>query len=156
MEKRAIEEIDTTITLFDGNKVEYRNILHIDENNLAGEFADHPVLLGYVGTLVARAERAYENAKLDFEVLVAQIDKDIRHNAAVNNVKITEAKIASQIKRDPDFYDASVIKNEAYEQYKLMRALETGLKERGAMLVSLGATIRQELDMTSIQIRNSQ
>lgn len=144
---------DTTLLLYDGKVTSYSDLLVIDEANLAAEYSRQAAWLGYIGVLTAEAEADYEKAKLDSETLYAETDARIRLDLAAKGVKITEDLVKSRVLLDDEYVAALNAKIESLKSFKMMKALETGMKEKGNMLVSLGATVRQEMDMTTLVSR---
>lgn len=146
-------DYDQPITLPDGKETTFARLLVIDRDNLSREFSIHAAWLGYIGTLTADAEANYEKAKLDNETLRAEKDATARREFNTKNVKFTEAMVMAWVQMDDEYIDSCSAKIELYRQYKTLRAIEAAMKEKGSMLVSLGATMRQELDMTGLQLR---
>lgn len=144
---------DQELTLPDGKSTTYAQLLVIDKDNLSAEFASHAAWLGYIGVLSAEAEADYEQAKLELETLYAEKDAQARLEFNSKNVKFTEKMIEAWVNMDGAYINAQQAKVEALKMYKILRALETAMKEKGSMLVSLGAMVRQEMDMTGMQIK---
>lgn len=142
-----------TLLLTDGKATNYNDLLVIDETNLSAEFASHAAWLGYIGVLTAEAEAEYEKAKLEADQLEAETDAKARVSFNRSNVKATEAMVKAYVLMDDDYTSALDSKIEKLKTYKTLKALETAMKEKGNMLVSLGATMRQEMDMTNLVSR---
>lgn len=147
------EYYDQVITLPDGKETTFARLLVIDRDNLSHEFSSHAAWLGYIGTLTADAESNYEQAKLENETLRAEKDATARREFNTKNIKFTENMVDAWVRMDDEYIDSCQNKIECFKTYKIIRALETAMKEKGSMLISLGATMRQELDMTGLQVR---
>lgn len=150
---KNFKEFDQAITLPDGKVTSFSDLLIIDRDNLAQEFAEHAAWLGYIGILTAEAEEAYETAKQSAETLYAEKDADARLTFNSKNLKFTETMVKNYVELDNDYISAQQYKIGCYKVYKLMRAIEASMREKGSMLVSLGATVRQEMDMTDLRTR---
>lgn len=142
-----------TLTLPDGKETTYHKLLVIDDQNLSKEFSEHAAWLGYIGVLTARAEYEYEAAKLDVETMEAEKDAQARMEFNRKNVKYTEAMVKGYIALDSDYIDTVGLKLLKLSEYKTLRALEAAIKEKGSMLISLGATMRQEMNVTNLVSR---
>lgn len=147
------EYYDQVLTLPDGKETSFARLLVIDKDNLSNEFASHAAWLGYIGVLTAEAEAEYEQAKMELETLYAEKDAQARIEFNSKNMKFTEKMVESWVNMDGDYNKVQFTKIEALKAYKILRALEAAMREKGSMLVSLGATLRQEMDMTNMQIR---
>jgi hypothetical protein len=148
-----LHEVDTVITLPDGKEVDLVGLLNIDQDRLSDEFAHHAAWLGYVGLLAAQAEAAYEQAKLELETIEAERSTVARTAFAEQNIKATESMVKSWVLMDSIYQDVASLKLARLETYKRLKAIEVAMRERGSMLVSLGATLRQEMDMTDLKMR---
>lgn len=146
-------EFDQPIKLPDGKQTSFSHLLIIDDANLSKEFADHAAWLGYIGVLTAEAEDIYETAKMELDVLYAEVETNARLHYDAGRVKYTEPMIKAYVQLDSEYYQAAKRKLEALKAYKTLKALEAATKEKGNMLVSLGATMRQELDHTELRLR---
>lgn len=144
---------DGILTLPDGKVTNYKQLLVIDDANLSAEFSSHAAWLGYVGVLTAEAEANYEAAKLEAETVEAERDAAARKEFSLKNVKYTEAMVKAWVAMDTEYLDAHELRLNKLQEYKTMRALETAMKEKGSMLISLGATMRQEMDVTNLVSR---
>lgn len=146
--------LDEELELPDGKKLSMASLTVIDEENLSDEYAHHAAWLTYVGVLAAEAEAEWKVAKLATEELVAELDTIARHTLFKSG-KFTEAMVSAWIHADHRYHDVSEAEILAYRSYKICKALEYGMRERGGQLISLGAKVRQELDTTYMQLRMS-
>lgn len=144
---------DQVLTLPDGKETTFARLLVIDKDNLSNEFASHAAWLGYIGVLTAEAEAGYETTKMELETLYAEKDAEARVEFNSKNMKFTEKMVEAWVNMDSTYIKTQAEKIEALKEYKILRALEAAMREKGSMLVSLGAMMRQEMDMTNMQIR---
>lgn len=136
-----------------GNKkVNILSLLEINESDLASEFAQQAALYGWVGHLTAEAEYRASVAKHKTEIEYASADDNIRFKADVHNEKITEAKVKAAIDLDEQYIEAKEDENRCWKEYKVLRSLSDALKMRADMLISMGAHLRAERDMTGMKI----
>lgn len=154
MNNQNFADYDQQIELPDGKQTSFAKLLLIDKDNLSREFAQHAAWLGYIGVLTAEAEAEYETAKLELETIYAEVDSKARLAFNRNNTKFTEAMVHAFINLDEGYIAANRLKLEKLKDYKTLKAIESAMKEKGNMLISLGATMRQELDVTSLVTRS--
>lgn len=123
--------------------------------DLNAEFKNQPGRYAYIAALVAKSEAVYNDAKHRTETEYAHLELDYRKTLAEEGVKVTEATIKSYVQTD-DRYSASIASElNALQNWKLLRAIEAGLRERGQMLISIGANMRQEQSMLDMHINQA-
>lgn len=137
-------------------KLDVEKLLKIDQNNLAEEFTKQAALYGYWSGILAEAERvrAECNARTDLEYAIA--DNEYRTEYEAQGKKFTEAVIKSEVTRDEIYQGSLQEYRDADYVYSALRGLLKALDMRASMLISLGATIRAEQDMTGMTMRERQ
>lgn len=148
--------IDTTIydqVINLGDKP-YRvgELFEIEQENISVEYTTQASRLAYLGMLLAKAEVAYEEAKAAKEKTYAETDLAIREDYQTGQVKFTEGTIRAEVLSDKGYQQSEHKEREALLDFKLMRAIVDAMKQRGDMLISLGATLRQEYDVTELKL----
>lgn len=143
------------IVELNGEKVSVTDFTAIDENQLSQEFSKQASLMAYVGHLVAEAESDYTMAKVDREILEAELDATCREILDKQSVKYTETKIRGMVTIDEGRIKAVEEESAALEQYKKLRSLADAVRQRGDMLISLGALVRAEADLTGATIKQT-
>lgn len=137
----------------EGETYTFAELLSINPDNLSEEFATHANRFAFISALTAKAEALFVEAKQAREETYADVELQWRDELAkMPDVKVTEGLIKSSVLLD-DKYTATVsAENAAQRDWKILRALADGLRERGSMLVSLGAHMRAEMEMTNASI----
>ena len=135
----------------DGRKYSYRELLGIDDADLSYEFATQASRFAFVAAQAGIAESRYEQAKSNRDVVYAEIDRDIRKE--FHGEKITEPKIKHLILSDEEFMDVVEAEHKGLKEWRVLKALSDGLKQRGEMLRSLGAQLRTEYDVTDMSVK---
>lgn len=143
-----------------GKVYPFADLLGIDASNLSQEYSQQAALYGYIGTLCAQAEADYNNAKTNKEVAYAEVEMKVRiaarkQSSDMPEIKTTEGLVKSMVVTDDVYMDAALLEIQALAIWKKLRSLTDALKQRGEMLISLGATLRQEFDMTSMTLYNT-
>lgn len=134
--------------------IDLNKYVPIDPNNLIHEFATQPAAYAYLATLSAQIEAEYSDAKRSTERVYAETDSLVRSTIAARNEKLTEAGVKAMIEQS-DNYRAAV-DNETYtrSQYLVLRAIVAAMEQRAQMLISLGAHMRMEADMTGMSVKS--
>lgn len=121
--------------------------------DLTQEFKIQSSRYAYISALAAKAEALYSERKGDREALYADLELEYREKLA--DSKPTEGKIKSNVITDDEYLKAVMAENDALRDWKLLRALVDGLRQRGEMLISLGAHLRAERDFTDMHINET-
>lgn len=147
------ETLKSEVIEINGRVYPFADLLAIDPANLSEEYSQQAAIYGYIGTLCGQAESDYNNAKTQREALYADVEMTVRRAlAAQPEVKSTEGLVKSMVVTDAEYLDGVDLENRALGAWKKLRALTDALKQRGEMLVSLGATLRQEYTMTNLSM----
>ena len=90
MDKKIVKVGDKTYTLlikeFD-DEIEVDDLLRIDYSNLIGELVTFPVIVNRIGIMLAEAEQAVSEKKLNLEVFEAKMKERLRAKLAEENGK---------------------------------------------------------------------
>lgn len=150
---RLDDKLSNETILIESDSYTFAELLAINQEDLSNEFATHASRYAYISALAAKAEALFNEAKQEREQVYADVELFYRDELVkMPDVKVTEGLIKSSVVGD-DAYIAAVSKeNTALHDWKVLRALVDGLRERGSMLVSLGAHMRAEMDMTNASI----
>lgn len=137
----------------DGKTYSVQELLMVDETNISEAFATQAGRYAYIAAIAAQAEALYNEAKNNCERVYADTELAYRDELATSGVKTTEAMIKAYVVGDKTYIKAQTDENNALRDWKIMKALADGLRSRGDMLISLGATMRAEIDMTSMNLK---
>lgn len=149
----SIKDQQKSIDVVLGNrKVDILSLLEIDESDLANEFAQQAALYGWVGHLTAEAEYNASVAKHQTEIEYASADDNARFQMDAAGEKTTEGKVRAAIDLDEQYIEARQEENRRWKEYKTLRSLSDALKMRADMLISMGAHLRAEQEMTGMKI----
>lgn len=135
-------------------KLDVEKLLTIDQSNLAEEFTKQAATYAYWSGQLAEAERirAVVDNRKDQEYAAA--DAYYRDELDSKGQKYTEAVIRGLVTRDEDYQKFVEEMHNADYVYNALRGLLKALDMRSSMLISLGATLRAEQDMTGMTIRD--
>ncbi len=129
------------------------DILEIHEVELTKHFAEQASIFGHFSIQLAEADRLFGIAKMMAEQQYAEADSYYRdeHNEAEE--KYTEPSIRAEIALDGDYQKALDKQRNAMHNVAVLKAVVNALKMKAEMLISMGAHLRQEYDMTGMTIR---
>lgn len=126
----------------------------IDETSLTHEFARQPASYAYLATLAAQAEAAYIDAKRQKDACYAAMDGKVRAQLAKLDKKATDAGVKALVEASPEYVAAVEAETAYHTQHLVLRAIVEAMAQRAQMLISLGAHMRMEADMTNMQIKD--
>jgi len=127
-------------------------IVPIDDD-IDVEFTQQPSRYAYVAMVAARSEAQASDAKNYVAEIYAQTDREVRSDLDGQGIKITEARVNSEVLLRRGYSEAKEYQQECYEQHLVMRVVTRALEMRADMLVSLGAHLRAEASQTGMYIR---
>lgn len=137
----------------DGKTYTIKEALMVDETNIGEAFATQSGRYFYAAALAGQAEALYNEAKNNCERVYADTELAYRDELATSGVKTTEAMIKAYVVGDKTYIKAQTDENNALRDWKIMKAFADGLRQRGEMLISLGAHMRAEMDMTNMNLK---
>jgi len=112
--------------------------IKIDETALDVECLDQPSLMMQYGKNLAEAERALSTAKMQNDMVRAELDREIRKNPEKYGIsKITETAIAGAISTAPGYNDFEKHVIDAAYEVKVARAAVDAVQQKKDMLEAL-------------------
>lgn len=90
------------------------------------------------------ASKKADNFKLRIDTVEAELDKELRDEAALTKIKITEKAIEQAIARSERYMKAVMAYNDAKASAQMLRDVLEAFKQRRDMLVQVGLTMRDE------------
>ncbi len=141
--------ISNTVVDIDLNKY-----VPIDPDRLIDEFAKQPAAYAYLATLSAQVEAEYLDAKRTAERVYAETDSNVRGLLTSQGTKFTESGVKALIEQSESYRAAVDNETQARAQMLVLKAIITAMEQRAQMLISLGAHLRMEADMTGMSIKS--
>ncbi len=118
--------------------------LHIDDTFIDGEIIRQSQIFYIYSDFLNEVELLYERFKIAYEVLESQRELEIRAGAELNREKITEGKIESLLKSDPELFhwrsEVATVKG----LLGAVRCVRDALAQKKDMLVSLSLNLREQ------------
>lgn len=118
---------------------EYRQYLSIDRTDLDACLMEQPETYEHVAQEVVRANASRDQLKLELEELQAQLDQDLRAEAAKSDERITEAALQNKLRSLPKIQAAQRAYLAARETAEQWAALKEAFQQRSYMLKELVA-----------------
>lgn len=131
----------------------FRDLVGINPDDMNYEYQTHASRLAYLNLMLANAEASYQEQKTATERVYARVELDWRET--LKTQKTTEPQIKALVIETEEYRKQQLAEQAALREYKLLKGLVEALRERGSMLISLGANLRQEYDVTDMSIRQT-
>lgn len=116
----------------------------ISPEDLDSAFISQASLFAFYAEQSRIANKKVDNFKMRIDMVEAELDKEIRDEAALTSSKITEKSIEQEIKRSERYQKAVMSYNDAKAMAQLLRDSLDALKQRKDMLIQLGNNQREE------------
>ena len=141
--------------LVDGKeqKFDLNDLLTIAEVDISQEMMKQASLYGFVGALLASAEKYMSTCKRNMEVGYAAADQRVRDDLKERGSKMTEAIVKSHIEQSSAYQAYVDDYDDAVFAVKIIKMLASALEMKANMLISLGALLRHEMSMTGMNIK---
>lgn len=134
--------------------IDLNKYVPIDPDRLIQEYATQPAAYAYLATLCAQVEAEYLDAKRITERAYAEADSNVRGLLASQGTKYTESGVKALIEQSESYRVAVDNETQARAQMLLLKAVVTAMEQRAQMLISLGAHLRMEADMTGMSVKS--
>lgn len=119
--------------------------VNINPEDIEEEFIRIPGYLAYWNARYAHALKEHLRAKIDLDVMKAQLDPQIRIDLQDRGVKVTEAQVSSGIETHADIIAAREHLAETEATKNEMFGYLDAVRSKKEMLISLGAHLRAEM-----------
>lgn len=129
------------------------SIFDINEQALSSEFASQASLYAYFSVLAVRADDVLAKASFDKEQEFALASLSYREAAEKSDKKATEGSIQAQVNADEAYTKKVSAETSAKYDARLLKALVSALEQRANMLISMGAMLRHEAEMTGMNMK---
>lgn len=138
------------------NGHEYPNTLNedvrVNQGSLIHDFSDHTEKMAYWATLYELSLDQETRLKNELSRAYAHCDKEVRQQADMSGVKMTEKKVENSVITHPMYTEIQEEYQQAKARTGLLKAARDAMIHRRDMLIQLGATARAEGD-SDISIR---
>ena len=137
-----------------GNKeVSLLDLFDIKEETVSEDMMKQAAIYAHIGMLKVKYEIKRDRAKQKKDEEYAVLDLAWREKYVVNDWKITEAAIKSEIITTDSYSEAQERLNISEEQFSIFEILTKSLEMRANMLQSVGAFLRMEQGMTGMNTK---
>lgn len=126
-------------------EIDLGSLMSIDEDNLTQEYETISVLFSTFAVLAAHAQSRELNAKFEFEVITAQLNKEMRIVLSNQEEKVTDRMVDSAVKIDKRYREKWNEYLKAKKQHTILLKLEASLKIKKDMVFSLASDKRKEI-----------
>jgi hypothetical protein len=123
-----------------------KECVYIEPLQMEAEFTRLPGDFAYWGERYSRASRAFLLAEREEKTVRAKQWLVLRAKMVGEGQKATEAAVDATVEADPAVQAAYLARLEAEAEKDRLRTVLESIRTKREMLVSLGATIRQEME----------
>jgi len=144
---------DLEVEVGEFKPINLSEVLDVYEERLTEHFAEQASIFGFFSVQLAEADRLFGIAKLGVDQEYALADAHYRNEHIEFEEKYTEPSIKAEIALDEDYQKALDKQYQAKYNMDVIKSIVNALKMKADMLISMGAHLRQEYDMTGMTIR---
>lgn len=136
----------TVIVKVNGETVDTYSLLEIPTQgeDLLDAMSTHAGLMVWMGIAMGDAEISLQLEKESKRRIEALLDIQVREDAAAAGEKITEAMVAARIILQPEYDESSASYFKALRKYTILKTIYEAFRQRGEIIRSIAATIRDE------------
>ena len=160
MDKKIVKVGDKTYTLlikaFD-DEIEIDDLLRIDYSNLIGEMVTFPVIVNRIGIMLAEAESAVSERKLNLEVFEAKTKERLRIKIAEENGKApTVEALNNAVLQEPAYQSMRKSLINAQKTRDYLNSVFWSSKDKSDKISALmrNYEIGEEVDLSEQRINN--
>ena len=122
--------------------------LRIDPGNIADQLAEQSALYARWGQLSEEAAILHDKSKRQRDLVVAELDEDIRRQARKDGEKTTEALIKNRILMEPDYQAAEDMVEDRRRAASYTKLIQRALEMRLQGLIAINNRDRAEMHMS--------
>ena len=144
------DSFDLTLVL-DGKPIDlkekYQKDIRISKETIDEDLMKQASLYAFYAVMAELAEEAYEQAKLELELLEATVDEHIRVGLIQKGEKVTDKKLEKLVAINEDRIESVKNKIQARKNRGILKALARAFEQRNLDVIALGHICRQERDV---------
>lgn len=119
--------------------------LKFDADNIGLMMTKQATNFAYYAKVAEKYQFDYENSKLKLDIIRAELDKEIREEAASSGTKITEAYIEQEVLRRERFVTGKRIVIEKKARYEMLNNILEAFRHKKDMMIQFGMQMREEM-----------
>jgi len=128
-------------------KEKYQKDIKISKETIDEDLMKQAGLYAFYAVMAELAEEAYEQAKLELELLEATVDEHIRVGLIQKGEKVTDKKLEKLVAVNEDRIESVKNKIQARKNRGILKALARAFEQRNLDVIALGHICRQERDV---------
>jgi len=128
-------------------KEKYQKDIRISKETIDEDLMKQAGLYAFYAVMAELAEEAYEQAKLELELLEATVDEHIRVGLIQKGEKVTDKKLEKLVAINEDRIESVKNKIQARKNRGILKALARAFEQRNLDVIALGHICRQERDV---------
>jgi len=128
-------------------KKKYQKEIRISKETIDDDLMKQASLYAFYAVMAELAEEAYEDAKLELELLEATTDEHYRNKFLQSGDKVTEKKLEKVVALNKARIESVKDKIVAKKNWGILKALTKAFEQRKEAVIALGHSCRQERDV---------
>jgi len=144
------DSFDLTLVL-DGKPIDlkekYQKDIKISKETIDEDLMKQAGLYAFYAIMSELAEEAYDDAKLELELLEATLDEYYRARFLKDGQKVTDKKMEKVVAVNGDRIESVKSKIQARKNRGILKALSRAFEQRNLDVIALGHICRQERDV---------
>jgi len=124
--------------------------VQIEPTTIEEEYIRMPADMAYWGHRYAEAHKEFLKAKMQHDRVLARLRLEMRETLAAEGKKPTESMVDSHVELTKTWLDSKTAEIDAEANREHLRCTLDAIRTKREMLVSLGATVRAEMQANSI------
>lgn len=148
MEKKLVipfQHKTVTLTWQEDLEINEEEILSIDYANIIGELLTFPVMFNRIGVLKAEVEYLLRTKKLDTDIQVSIITKQVRSTLATTITgRVTDKQVLEDVEISQAYLEAKMALFEVMKQAEIIDSLYWSAKSKDKKIEVLSAKIKPE------------
>jgi len=128
-------------------KKKYQKEVRISKETIDDDLMKQASLYAFYAVMAELAEEAYDDAKLELELLEAALDEFYRKQFLTSGEKVTEKKLEKVVALNKDRIESVKNKIQAKKNWGILKAIAKAFEQRKETVIALGHSCRQERDV---------
>jgi len=128
-------------------KKKYQKEIRISKETIDEDLMKQAGLYAFYAVMAELAEEAYDEAKLELELLEATVDEHIRADLLKEGQKVTDKKLEKLVAINKGRIESVKNKIQARKNRGILKALARSFEQRKEAVIALGHSCRQEKDV---------
>ena len=128
-------------------KKKYQKEIRFSKETIHDDLMQQASKYAFYAIMAELAEEAYDDAKLELELLEATLDEHYRNEFLKSGDKITEKKLEKVVALNKSRIESAKNKIQARKNRNILKALTEAMRHRKEAVIALASNYRAEMDV---------